>query len=69
VQRVPSRPKTETRTPEKKDQIRVIDRAKDYHRNKVMKKPETKSPAPVKVSPRKKAAEPAQKKQVKRKTS
>ncbi|MBK8504407.1 MAG: hypothetical protein IPL46_20695 [Saprospiraceae bacterium] len=73
MQRVPFPPKTEARTPEKQDQTRVIDQAKDYHRNKVIKKPETKSPevrpAPPKVSPRKKAAEPAQKKQVQRKSS
>jgi hypothetical protein len=63
---------TKPRTVDRKDEIRTIDKAREYHRNNWTKKPVDKSPdvkpAPSRTSPRNSQVNPTSKKATPRKT-
>ncbi|MCB0689707.1 MAG: hypothetical protein KDC53_24375 [Saprospiraceae bacterium] len=70
---VPQRTSTEsTRSIEKRETIRKVDKAKEYHRNQTTKKSTASKEVPKsteKVSPRNRTVNPSKKTPVKRKTS
>lgn len=74
IKKVPVRtPASRKQTIEKKETIRKVDKAKEYHRNQTVKKSPVKKsapkPAPTKVNPRKKSTEPVKKSPRNRKAS